>query len=369
MELRAKEPNQVKLIARLFLQYIRGIIVTIEAIIPRKRKIAVNYAWAKTGNIGGPFVKISRLEKYFPSHTIRYNILYSLSNHPSLPRNSYLTLKKRGIKIVHNQNGIYYPAWYDGDWKKKNANMAIPYLLADKVIFQSEFCKRHALEFLGKPTSSSEVLYNAVDTNIFKPKSAKLNTNNITYLVTGAISNHLYYRLESTILSFWIARKSISNAYLLVAGFVEAEAQQRADSLAKRLSIDKYIKYYGVYDQINAPALYRLADIYIMLKHNDPCPNVVIEAMASGLPVVYSDSGGVPELVGNESGISVACKDSTIEVFTPNIDETAEAMVNIFKNYQIYTNAARKRAVEMFDIQLWINRHKNIFLELLGKSK
>ena len=35
---------------------------------------------------------------------------------------------------------------------------------------------------------------------------------------------------------------------------------------------------------------------------NDPCPNVVLEAMACGLPVVHAASGGTVELVGDEAG-------------------------------------------------------------------
>ena len=49
----------------------------------------------------------------------------------------------------------------------------------------------------------------------------------------------------------------------------------------------------------------RRADLLLHTKYNDPCPTVVLEAMASGLPVVYSASGGVPELVGEEAGVGI----------------------------------------------------------------
>ena len=39
-----------------------------------------------------------------------------------------------------------------------------------------------------------------------------------------------------------------------------------------------------------------------MLKYKDPCPNSVIEAMSCGLPILYSNSGGLPELVNNGCG-------------------------------------------------------------------
>src|SRR5207248_3199179 len=61
----------------------------------------------------------------------------------------------------------------------------------------------------------------------------------------------------------------------------------------------------GRYAQRDAPALYRRAHLLLHTKRNDPCPNVVLEALSCGLPVVHSASGGLPELVGREAGIGV----------------------------------------------------------------
>jgi glycosyltransferase involved in cell wall biosynthesis len=41
---------------------------------------------------------------------------------------------------------------------------------------------------------------------------------------------------------------------------------------------------------------YKDADIFLHAAQNDPCPNVVIEALSSGLPVIYHNSGGTTEL-------------------------------------------------------------------------
>jgi glycosyltransferase involved in cell wall biosynthesis len=45
-------------------------------------------------------------------------------------------------------------------------------------------------------------------------------------------------------------------------------------------------------------ALLREHDIYITASRNDPCSNALIEALACGLPALYFDDGGHPELVG-----------------------------------------------------------------------
>jgi glycosyltransferase involved in cell wall biosynthesis len=40
-------------------------------------------------------------------------------------------------------------------------------------------------------------------------------------------------------------------------------------------------------------------------RSDDPCPMTVIEALADGLPVLGSDRGGLPELVGEDAGLPV----------------------------------------------------------------
>lgn len=43
----------------------------------------------------------------------------------------------------------------------------------------------------------------------------------------------------------------------------------------------------------------RRHDVYVAASRNDPCSNALLEALACGLPAVYRDSGGHPELVGD----------------------------------------------------------------------
>ena len=75
-------------------------------------------------------------------------------------------------------------------------------------------------------------------------------------------------------------------------------------NLVEQLKISNKFTYIGKYTQKNAPHIYQKGDAYIMLKYKDPCPNTVIEAMSCGLPILYSDSGGLPEIIG-DNGILI----------------------------------------------------------------
>lgn len=322
----------------------------------------VNYGGAIAGDVGGPLVKIARLGAHFPEHRFGYNIVYALSNAPYLPQFALDLLKRRRIPIVHNQNGVFYAGWYAGDWRAENARMARTYFQADHVLWQSEFCKRAADRFLGARNGPGEVLYNAVDTNRFAPR-LKPPGGPTVFLATGKIDTHLFYRLESTLHGFARVAEHGIDARLRFAGWMDDAAEARARALAAQLGVAARVEFLGRYAQAEAPDIYRSADIYVLTKHNDPCPNAVIEAMACGLPVVYSASGGVPELVG-DAGHGVPVPESWDAPQVPDAEALADAMRKTAADAARLGALARARAVERFDIAHWIARHRAVFERL-----
>ena len=119
---------------------------------------------------------------------------------------------------------------------------------------------------------------------------------------------------------------------LILAGKIEKKALEIFFKLAEHLDIKDYLFYKGTYNQNNAPKIYQSSDAYVMLKYKDPSPNVVVEAMSCGLPILFSLSGGVPELVGEKSGVGLKVKDSwTRGDIVPKTNHIGEGMIKIFK--------------------------------------
>jgi len=325
----------------------------------------VFYGGARAGDVGGPLVKVKRLQEYFPEHHWTYNLVYTLSNAPYLPSLALDRLKSRNIPIVLNQNGVFYEGWYNGDWRGMNAVMARAYHRADHVFWQSDFCRRAADKFLGERDGPGEILFNAIDTQHFKPLK-QVSEHPFTFLITGKIDTHMAYRLDSTMTGLAEARKQGLEAHLNIAGWVSDEAKTHTFSRAKELGIDGAITLLGSYSQENAPEVYASADAYVMTKYLDPCPNTVLEAMSCGLPVLYSHSGGVPELVGPKAGFGMDMPEDWTSIHTPNAKDIGTGMLTVAENAGNMGQIARQRAIETFDVQHWIKRHRAIFQQLLG---
>jgi glycosyltransferase involved in cell wall biosynthesis len=339
------------------------------AAVPRRGALAVHYGGARTGDIGGPLVKVKRLSEHFPDTPWGYDLVYLLSNAPYVPGWALRLLKVRGVPIVYNQNGVFYRAWYGGDWAAENRRMAEAFQAADWVFYQSDFCRRCADRFLGPRTGGGEVLYNAVDTQRFvPPANADRDASPFDFLVTGKIGDHLAYRLTSTIGGLAEARKAGLEATLTIAGWVEEGARREAAALAETLGVASAIRFTGAYRQAEAPVIYGAAQAYVMMKHNDPCPNTVLEALACGLPVLYSATGGVPELVGADAGVAVACPEDFERAHVPSDREIGDGMLKIADARLAMSAAARRRAIERFDIAHWIARHRDVFETLTGRS-
>ena len=133
------------------------------------------------------------------------------------------------------------------------------------------------------------------------------------------------YRLELGLETLAALLPSHPDAQLLVTGRLATQPEP----IVERLGLRRHVHFLGRYAQAEAPALFRRAHVLLHTKVNDPCPSLVIEAMAAGLPVVYPRSGGVPELVGDDAGIGVPHPDGFERDEPPSADELADALTRV----------------------------------------
>ncbi|OIN85845.1 MAG: hypothetical protein AUJ12_07875 [Alphaproteobacteria bacterium CG1_02_46_17] len=338
--------------------------ICLSSLTASQHDLRVFYGGARAGYRGGPQVKVKLLQDIFPENRFDFNVLYLSSGALYLPTEIIKKIKAKGVKLVINQNGVFYPAWYPKDWQEENARMARALDLADHVFYQSEFCKKSADKFLGTTAKSFEILYNAVDTKNFVPPLNHPARENFRFLVTGHIGLSTYYRLTNALDALVIARQKGLKVELSFSGILPADLEQDFRRKISDRALDQYFILSGAYDRMSAPHVFASADAYLMTKHNDPCPNVVLEAMSCGLPILYSASGGVPELVGTDAGIGINVPETYEDQPVPSAEDLARGMEAIIANRDVYALAARARAVEKFDLSFWGQRHREIFSKL-----
>ncbi len=256
-----------------------------------------------------------------------------------------------------NQDGVAYPGWAGERADDLNRPLRQALLAAGHVLYQSEFSKRSADLFLGEPGGTWDVLHNAVDIGFFTPAERPPAGGPI--LLLGGDQTQAY-RLELALRVLAALLPRHPEAQLLVTGRLVVAP----DSLVDELGLRGRVHLLGEYAQRDAPEVFRRAHLLLHTKVNDPCPTLVVEAMACGLPVVYPASGGTAELVGDSAGIGVPHPDTWERDEPPAPSELADAVDHVLGDLPRYSAAARARAVERFSLEPWLERHREIFERL-----
>jgi glycosyltransferase involved in cell wall biosynthesis len=311
--------------------------------------------------VAGGSAKFQRLAARFPNSPTDFTLLYLGSTW--LPRDLGPLLglaRRRRVPIAVNQDGVAYPGWAGEATDELNRPLRRALLAADHVVYQSRFSKDSSDAFLGEPQGSWEVLHNAVDVEHFTPAAQPASGGPV--LLLGGDQTQAY-RLELALRTFARVLASQPEALLLVAGRLVSPVEPLLDELGLRARVELV----GRYAQRDAPEIIRRAHVLLHTKVKDPCPSAVIEAMACGLPVVYPASGGTVELVGEEAGIGVPHPESWERDEPPSPEALAEAVTRVLANRDAYASAARRRAVERFALGPWLDRHAELFAELLTR--
>ncbi|MDH4102780.1 MAG: glycosyltransferase family 4 protein [Thermoleophilia bacterium] len=310
----------------------------------------------------GGTVKAQKLNERFPNSPTDFSLLYLGSTW--LPRDLRPLLaiaRRRNAAIVVNQDGVAYPGWAGERTDELNRPLRRALVAADHVIYQSEFSKRSADLFLGEPRGAWEILHNAVDVDQFTP-SHRPPSGGPILLLGGDQTQPYRIELALRVLASLVPRHP--DVQLLVTGRLVVSP----DRLIDEFGLQGRVHLLGEYTQEEAPELFRRAHLLLHTKVNDPCPTLVVEAMACGLPVVYPGSGGTIELVGNEGGIAVEHPDTWERDEPPGAEALAAAVNCLLDDLPRYAAAARARAVERFALPPWLARHAELFTELVGRA-
>jgi glycosyltransferase involved in cell wall biosynthesis len=137
----------------------------------------------------------------------------------------------------------------------------------------------------------SDIVPNVIDLERFRPGSAG---GPVAHLVVARGLEPIY-DIATALRAFALVRKDLPEAKLTVAGTGPDEPALRR--LATDLAISEAVHFCGRLDRDQMAELYRASSVVLNPSRVDNMPNSVLEAMASGAPVVSTNVGGVPFIV------------------------------------------------------------------------
>jgi glycosyltransferase involved in cell wall biosynthesis len=174
------------------------------------------------------------------------------------------------------------------------AGASCAYRCADIVLPVSEALKRGIARH-GLRARRMEVVPNVVDTDLFSSgpneRNGRLLTVGLLYEAKGV---DLLLEAVSTLVG---SRPGIA---LDVVG--DGPRRREYEALARDRGIADRVVFHGILPKAGVARMMREAELFVLASRYDNNPCAVIESLASGLPVVATAVGGIPELIDGSNG-------------------------------------------------------------------
>ena len=235
-------------------------------------------------NLAGPHVFLSLLQRFTPQ-TVKWvngpaDILLLAYGNENKAR------AKHAYKLVCTRcDGLYHltpPALaLKHSCLNKLAN--IRYELADGLVFQSRFCQRQYEAFFGQRDVPSQLIVNGTDIERYAGERKP-----------GVVCCTSWRDSKRPWLLAAIARKLMNvmpHVPVTIIGPFPSTVRLTSNCQVIGNLAHEKLDYY-----------YRQATVFLHTAYQDPCPNSVVEAVAHGLFVVGSSTGGLPDICGNGNG-------------------------------------------------------------------
>jgi glycosyltransferase involved in cell wall biosynthesis len=167
---------------------------------------------------------------------------------------------------------------------------------------------------LGADPARVHVVYNGVDPVRFQPGSRSSARRHLGLPVPGQLVLYVG-NLKVTkgcldlLESFSAVSAAHPEAHLVFVG--EGPARSALGERSGTLGANVRVSMVGAVPHAELAEWFRAADVLCLPSHAEGVPNVVLEAMASGTPVVATRVGGIPEVVPDYAGMLVPVHDSS----------------------------------------------------------
>lgn len=277
-------------------------------------------------------------------------------------------MKKLGVPIIYRLDGMnwLHNKVFQGinQWivnELRNFLMKIIHShFASSVVYQSRFVEQWWQTKGWKSSASKQIIYNGVSLDLFTKADTNIENQEISILSVEGTIDYSPYSVELlNQIQEGLIEKSSYKSLIVYGKFKNKENEKK---------LSEKIVYRGFIDRKDLPKIYQKA-VYLSLDVNPACPNTVIEALASGIPVIGFDTGSLRELVPSHVGKVVDYGGNPWTLDYPDVEALIQGAKNILSNWEFYSINARKLAEEKYDLNTIVENYiKVIKPDLLNNN-
>jgi len=152
---------------------------------------------------------------------------------------------------------------------------------------------RYLHEVFSTHRIESDIVPNIIDLERFRPRTEPRSRNALHILVPRNLEP--IYDVATALHALQILRRTLPQVRMTVAG--SGPEREQLERLASELGVADAVEFCGRVERDVMASLYRDADVVVNPSLVDNMPNSVLEALASGVPVVSTNVGGIPCIV------------------------------------------------------------------------
>ena len=183
---------------------------------------------------------------------------------------------------------------------------------SDALIAVSTYTRKELIDLYDVDEEKIHVIYNGVDVQKFKPNRDRvglrrelgLDEEQKIILCVG----RLYHRKGLTTLLQSISKvvQKFDNVKFVISGKGFKKNKENLLRLTEKLKIENSVMFLGYFPDEKLPDLYAASDIFVLPALYENFPFAILEAQSTGLPVISTNVGGIPEfLKDNKNGLLV----------------------------------------------------------------